>query len=88
MPWHAVIATSLPAGLNTGSLAQGISATSSEVPLRRCRTQPAAQERRFLQALIPDREERPDAPRFRHARRLDPLGVEPFLSLGSTHLPI
>jgi hypothetical protein len=31
MPWHAVIAQSLPAGLNTGSLAQGISVTSSEV---------------------------------------------------------
>src|SRR5690606_5487014 len=35
----------------------------------------------------PDREEPPDAPRFRHARRLDPLGVEPFCSLGS-NLPI
>lgn len=32
----------------------------------------------------PDREEPPDAPRFRHARRPDPLGVEPGLSLGRT----
>src|SRR5690606_39948091 len=56
--------------------------------LRRCRTQPVAQERRFLQALVPDREEPPDAPRFRDARRLDPLEVEPSCSLGSNHLPI
>jgi hypothetical protein len=34
----------------------------------------------------PGREEPPDAPRFRHARRPDPLGVEPSFSLGSTHL--
>ena len=43
-------------------LAQGIGARSSEAPLRRCRTQPAAQERRFLQALTPtgrDRQTRP-----------------------------
>src|SRR5690606_21999198 len=37
--------------------------------------------------LVPYREEPPDAPRFRHARHLDPLGVEPFCSLGSD-LPI
>ncbi|MDA8363534.1 MAG: hypothetical protein M0Z84_06860 [Gammaproteobacteria bacterium] len=53
MPCHAVIAVSLPVGLNTGSLAQGISVRSCGVPLRRRRTHPAAQERRFLQALIP-----------------------------------
>jgi hypothetical protein len=65
---HAVIATSLPAGLNTGPLAQGISARSREVTTRRCRTQSAAQERRFLQALVPDGEEPPDAPRFQFTR--------------------
>ena len=50
---HAVIVESLPAGLNTGDLAQGISARSREARLRRCRTHAAAQERRFLQALSP-----------------------------------
>src|SRR5690606_6129632 len=48
---------------------------------------PVAQERRFLQALVPDREEPPDAPRFRAARRLDPLEAEPLCSRGSD-LPI
>lgn len=81
MPRHAVIAVSLPVGLNTGSLAQGISVRSCEVPLRRCRIHPAAQERRFLQALIPGREEPPGTPRFRRACRLDPIGVEPRFSL-------
>ena len=80
-PRHAVIAVSLPVGLNTGSLAQCISVRSCEVPLRRCRIHPAAQERRFLQALIPGREEPPGTPRFRRACRLDPIGVEPRFSL-------
>jgi hypothetical protein len=35
MPRHAVIAVSLPVGLNTGLLAQGISIRSCEVPLQR-----------------------------------------------------
>lgn len=42
MPRHAVIAVSLPVGPNTGSLAQGISVSSCEAPLRRCRAHPAA----------------------------------------------
>jgi hypothetical protein len=61
-------------------MAQGISAKSREVvtlPMPDPTGRPGA---RFLQALIPDREEPPDAPRFRHARRLDPLGVEPWFS--------
>lgn len=43
MPRHAVIAASLPVGLNTGSLTQGIRVRSCEARLRRCRTHPAAQ---------------------------------------------
>ena len=81
MPHHSVIAVSLPVGLNTGSLAPGISVRSCEVPLRRCRIRSVAQERRFLQALIPDREEPPVTPRFRRAFRLDSIGLEPRSSL-------
>jgi hypothetical protein len=87
MPGHAVIATSLPAGLNTGSLAQGISAKSREVttlPMPDPTGCPGAQ---VPASAHPGREEPPDAPRFRHARRLDLFGAEPSFSLGSTHLP-
>jgi len=89
MPRHAVIAVSLPVGLNTGSLAQGIRVRSCEAPLRRCRIHPAAQERRFLQALVPDREEPPGTLRFRRACRLDLIGVEPSFSATSVclHIP-
>jgi hypothetical protein len=67
MPRHAVIAVSLPVGLNTGSLAQGISVRSCEVPFADAGPIRLPKERRFLQALIPDREEPPGTPRFRHA---------------------
>jgi hypothetical protein len=81
---HAVIVVGLPAGLNTGELAQGISARierSTPSPMPDPTGRPGAQ---VPASAHPDREELPDAPRFRHARRADPLGVEPVLSLGRT----